>query len=318
MKKSYEYRYVGSSGTQEILQSDIPDWMKVLYYIVEQYNRHKKDPNYVFFERYGTIQKVFNYYGSDISIRSIENSFDILSGKRNIVTDFNENEPNKNLVGGGMELIDICYAGEVYDGRKKNNNHIPGNKIQTKQEYIDMGGEKNKYVYRRVYINYKELHKFISVMDIEDYAKKHNIGPKSRFLKLMRFFPMVHTATVHEIWKEVEKQANGRYKTENAMFYTKVFKYSSRYYNVKNLIRSFIPDSTINLEDKVNMEALLEWSVAYLTGTKYDMAAGKTRYKMADKPTIEIIEKMEAARKQENTIKREAPQCVKDFIARIR
>ncbi len=236
-KKEYDFSAHGIGIAEYIATPGIPDWIKVLHFMIWWYLQ-PKHRNSVFFMSYKGIKKAFKKMGyADCTIRNIEEAFRILK------------TPEAK---GGVDLIKVVYA-EV-----------------SKWQWIEQGNNPKKWVYRKVYLNWNRIHKYFSIFTTEGTIFK-SLKPKSRLKKLVRARSMSFTKHLQVEFELAMKEAKiEKYKTARQMFYGFLYTVSRKFYDVTKLIKKFIPEHTIDLQKEQDRMALLEAIDLALRGSPYD------------------------------------------------
>ncbi len=236
-KKEYEYSAHGIGIDEYIATPGIPDWIKVLHYIIWWYLQ-PKHKNLVFFQKYSTIKKVFRKWGyTDCTVRNIKEAFRILKSPEDK---------------GGVDLISVVYA----DCSKK--------------EWIERGNNPKKWIYRKVYMKWHRIHKYFSVFTTEGLVFK-SLRAKSRLKKLVRARQMSYTKHLQGQFELFRKRAKiERYNTAKQMFYGFLYTVSRSFYDVTKLIKNFIPGHTIDLQKEQDAAAYIEAAEIALRGSPSD------------------------------------------------
>ena len=208
----------------DYINTDVELWLKVLAYIMHWYLNPKHDGK-TFFMKYKTIVNIFKKWGFECTERGMEEAFRILK------------TPEDK---GGVGLIKVEYADT------------------TKANWIAQGYNPRKWIYRKVYLNWAKLRKYMSVFTAESKTLK-NLASKSRFKKLIYKRFMSYTWTMQALFdKEMKEAKIEKYTTANKMFYGFIYTYSRKYYDPSKLIKKYVPEHMIDLQKKQDMEGFVE------------------------------------------------------------
>ncbi len=194
---------------------------------------HPKHKGSVFFQKYSTIERWFRRCG--------------VSGYRNLERDIRD---------AFYILEDLELIKKVYASGKKSESENP-----------------NAYIYRKVYLNWNRIHKYLSIFTTEGAFK--NLKAKSRLKKLVQCRFLSYTKKLQVAFEKAMKEAVlEKYETAKKMFYGFLYKISSKYYNVKRLIYNFIPEHERNLQKEQDEE---EWiRLADSSGIFYKLDVGSS------------------------------------------
>ena len=219
-KREYKYNAHGLSICEYVKNGKVELWLKVLFYIVHWY-LNPKHKNQAFFQKYSTIKKVFNEWGCECTEDGIEEAF-------------------RRLKASDLDLIKVEY-----------NKH-------KKAEFVANGGNPNHYIYRKVFVNWKRLNKYMQVFTNSSHTLKE-LKNKSRLKKLVYKRYMSYTDNLREIFKKaMEETSYEKYRSEKAMYLGWIVLHSSHYYKSKIINEAYIPTHAINLRKAQDKEALDE------------------------------------------------------------
>ncbi|MBR4496014.1 MAG: hypothetical protein IKP12_02655 [Acholeplasmatales bacterium] len=219
-KREYKYNAHGLSICEYVSNGKVELWLKVLFYIVHWY-LNPKHKNQAFFQKYSTIKKVFNKWGCECTEDGIEEAF-------------------RRLKASDLDLIKVEY-----------------NEL-TKAEFVANGGNPNHYIYRKVFVNWKRLNKYMQVFTNSSHTLKE-LKNKSRLKKLVYKRYMSYTDNLKEIFKKaMEETSYEKYRSEKAMYLGWIVLHSSHYYKSNIINESYIPTHAINLRKAQDKEALDE------------------------------------------------------------
>ena len=180
-----------------------------------------KHKNQAFFQKYSTIKKVFNEWGCECTEDGIEEAF-------------------RRLKASDLDLIKVEY-----------------NELK-KTEFVANGGNPNHYIYRKVFVNWKRLNKYMQVFTNSSHTLKE-LKNKSRLKKLVYKRYMSYTDNLKEIFKKaMEETSYEKYRSEKAMYLGWIVLHSSHYYKSNIINEAYIPTHAINLRKAQDKEALDE------------------------------------------------------------
>ena len=236
-KKEYDYSAHGIGIAEYIANPKVPDWMKVLHFML-WWHLQPKHKNLTFFMSYSGIKRAFKEMGyADCTKRNIEESFRILKTSEEK---------------GGVDLISVVYAN------------------CTKWEWTEKGNNPKKWVYRKVYMNWNRIHKYFSIFTTEGTAFK-SLKAKSRLKKLVRGRQMSYTKHLQAQFELARKEAKiERYNSARQMFYGFLYTVSKAFYDVTKLIKNYIPGHTIDLQKEQDDLAYAEAAALALRGSPSD------------------------------------------------
>lgn len=219
-KREYKYNAHGLSICEYVKNGKVELWLKVLFYIVHWY-LNPKHKNQAFFQKYSTIKKVFSEWGCECTEDGIEEAF-------------------RRLKASDLDLIKVEY-----------------NELK-KSKFVANGGNPNHYIYRKVFVNWKRLNKYMQVFTNSSHTLKE-LKNKSRLKKLVYKRYMSYTDNLREIFKKaMEETSYEKYRSEKAMYLGWIVLHSSHYYKSNIINESYIPTHAINLRKAQDREALKE------------------------------------------------------------
>ncbi len=235
-RREYEYSSHGIKLQEYVNNPEISTWIKVLTYIIQWY-LYPPHKGKVFFQKYSTIVKFFGKCGFKTNERMIEEAFWILKTPENK---------------GGVNLIKCVYADT------------------SKSDWTNSGENPKKWVYRKVYLNWKRIHRYFSIFTTEGKDFK-NLPPKSRLKKLVRCRSLSYTKELQTQFELAMKEAKiERYNSARKMFYGFLYTVSRNFYDVTKLIKNYIPDHTIDIQKEQDEEVWIQIADTRLRGSPMD------------------------------------------------
>lgn len=218
--KNFKYNAHGLSICEYVKDGKVELWLKVLFYIVHWY-LNPKHKGKVFFQKYSTIKNVFSKWCFECTEDGIEEAF-------------------RRLKAPDLDLIKVEY-----------------NELK-KTEFVENGGNPNHYIYRKVYINWKKLNKYMSIYTNSSKTLKE-LKNKSRLKKLVYKRFMSYTWNLSDIYKKaMEETSYEKYRNEKAMYLGWIVLHSSNYYKSRIINKKYLPEHAINLRKAQDKEALDE------------------------------------------------------------
>ena len=218
--KNFKYNAHGISIVDYVKEGKIELWLKVLFYIVHWY-LNPKHKGKVFYQKYSTIRKAFAEWGFYCTDEGIEEAFRRLKAK-------------------DLDLIKVEY-----------------NELK-KEEFVANGGNPNHYIYRKVFINWKRLNKYLSIFTDSSVALKE-LPAKARMKKLIYKRFVSYTWTLSDIFKKAMEETNyEKYRNEQAMYLGWIVLHSCNYYKSKIVNKNYLPEHAINYRKAQDIEALKE------------------------------------------------------------
>ncbi len=290
-KKNKKYDLHGIKLEEWFATPGINLWMKVLFYLLDWYRKHPKSTCFISNKK---IREDLCKCGCACTEAGVEEAMRILKTHEAITPEYYTTGKSKGKKKkDGVGLVKCLYP------------HLNANKevvytedatnVLSKTEWVEMGLNPNKYVYRKIYLNYVRIHKYISIFTGEHHTLK-KLRSKSRFKKLILKRPMSYVKTlIPEFKRQMRESIHEKYNKPKHMLYGFILIYGQRYYKTK--LKNFIPDFARNQVKEQNSEEFLDMLDTSLRGSPY----------YVDIDTGEIQE--------EN--KHESPAVIKEFLGAI-
>lgn len=272
-KKQFRFSNHGISII-EYIRSDVELWLKVLAFLMHWY-MNPKNAGKAFFMKHETIKGVFNKWGFECTNSGIKDAL-------------------KKLAADDLGLIKIVYADRDADFN-----------YMTKSEWVAAGNNPKKYIYRRIYLNWAKLRKYMSVFTGESHVLK-DLPSKARLKKLIYKRFMSYTWTLQAMFdKQMKESKIEKYTSAHKMFYGFIFTYSKKYYDPTALIKNYIPEHAIDLQKEHDSQAF-DYAMGVLDEALKKHGQGFLKHYQ--------VTGSEASSKASN----EAPLVVKEFFNSIK
>lgn len=292
--KYNDYDFHGIKLVEWFATPGINLWLKVLFYLLDWYIRHPKATCFISNKK---ICEDLCSCGCPCTEAGVEEAMRVLKTPEATTPEYYKNGKSKGKkIKDGVGLIKCLYP--HLDDKKEVIYTEEGTNVLSKTEWVEIGNNPNKYIHRKIYLNYIRIHKYISVFTGEHHILK-KLRAKSRLKKLILKRPMSYIKRLlPEFKRQMRESIHEKYNQPRHMFWGFILLYSSKYYNAKH--KNFIPEFARNEVKEQNIEHWLDKLEVNLRGSPY--------YIDVDMDTGEIIEEK----------KPEASSIVRTFFKAIK
>ena len=209
----------GFNFIEYVQSSNIPLYLKVLYYLIMNYRKYKTNS----FECYITITKALNKIG--------RYEFDEETGEYFLNHDFctwyGIRSSIETLKSDG--LITLKYA----------------DKKKSEAE------ENEEWIFRTIIINFSEVYKYLTIFDASIFPAR------SRFKKYVNAGFFALTKYIKQIYQEQKEAIRNRYKNATEMFRHHLYKFNTKYMkHARNRYYSEVPSQILSKQKEADKRAL--------------------------------------------------------------
>lgn len=258
-KKPNSYTMHGIKLEEWFATPGIELWHKELFYFLDWYIKHPKSTCFISNKK---IKEDLCKCGCPCTESGVEEGIRILKTPEAVKPEYYTNGKKKK---DGVGLIRCLYPhlndkGEVVYTEE-------GTNVLSKTEWIKMGKNPNKYIHRKIILNYVRIQKYISVFTKESHVYK-KLRSKSRLKKLVMKRPMSYIKRIlPEFKRQMRESIVEKYNKPKHMFYGFVLLYSKKYYKTK--FKNYIPEFARNIVKEQNLEHWLDTLDTSLRGSPY-------------------------------------------------